>query len=515
VPVATPTTTSLAQRLNGITPHEAAFLEAERKWAETARDKQIMEIDGWSLAVAMSGRGFGKTLMGASWVRRCAGLYPGVVIHVIAPTYSDLRNVAFGGESGLLSVIPAEMIEQVNHSLFEIELKNGSMIRGFSAEAPNRLRGPQCTFVWGDEVAAWGLTAEETLSNIDFSTRIVFTTKSGKQVQPQRFYTTTPRPLEWLKDMIDRPGCKVVTGSTYENRANLAEAFIKELSRYEDTQIGRQEIHGEMIDIGEAAIIKRSWIKLWPATKPLPWFEFVVISFDTALTEKTYDRETFEPDFTACTVWGIFANSEKIAERNVASWNIILLEAWRDRLGFPQLIARAKKELKAVYGQRTVAAIGTPLFGAPRAGIEQKKHPDLMIIEEKGSGISLRQQLSSEGIWTYPYNPGRADKTSRLHGVSHVAAAGRIWVPESTRSPNAPREWVKPFLDEVCVYSGPGTTKHDDYVDSASQVWRFFADRWLEAGVTTPLAEDSVTLDVGFGGITLEAEIMDVEPPYG
>lgn len=507
--------TTIRSQLQGLRPHEAAFLDAERKWTETARDKQILPIEGWNLTVAMSGRGFGKTLTGASWTRRVAGMYPGCITHVVAPTYADLRGVVFGGESGLLSVIPAPMIKNINHSLFEIELWNGSLIRGFSAEAPNRLRGPQCHFLWGDEIAAWGNTAEEMLMNIDMSTRLVFTTKSGKVIQPQRFYTTTPRPLAWLKEMVDRrltdDSVHVITGSTYENKDNLADAFIRELSRYEDTQIGRQEIYGELIDVGESAIIKRSWLKLWPHDEPLPWFEYIFVSLDTALTEKTFDKKTFEPDFTACTVWGIFAHQRR--------WNMMLLEAWRDRLGFPQLIERARKEMRAVYGRRYIVSSYRPLIGeADRPPYEQEKRADIMIIEEKGSGISLRQMLASEGQDSWPYNPGHADKTSRLHGVSHVAAAGRIWLPESTKSPGNPRGWCNPFLSEVCVYSGPGTTKHDDWVDSFSQGARFFADRWLEGGVgpDQQIRNDSVMVEVDLPpGVVIDSMGEEVEPPYG
>jgi hypothetical protein len=97
---------------------------------------------------------------------------------------------------------------------------------------------------------------------------------------------------------------------------------------------------------------------------------------------------------------------------------------------------------------------------------EQTKHPDLLIIEDKGSGISLRQVLSQHGIDSFPYNPGRADKLSRLHAVSHIARHGRIWLPESDKRPGKPKDWVEPVLKQLCVYSGPGTTPHDDWVDS-------------------------------------------------
>lgn len=472
--------TSLAARLRAMSEGDLAFIESERGWAERARADQVLPIDGWSLTIAQPGRGWGKTMSGSAWVRRCAGLYPGCIIHVIAPTYSDLRGVVFGGASGLLASIPRVLIKEINHSLFEVRFWNGTLIRGFSAEAPDRLRGPQCTFVWGDELAAWP-NAAETLTNIDMSTRLVFRTADGRLVQPQRYYTTTPRPLSWLKDMIARAD-RVIHGSTYDNKANLAEGFLRDLRQYEGTQIGRQEIHGELLDIGESAIIKKSWLKLWPNAKELPWFEFVGVSLDTAFTEKTYNKKSYEADPTACTVWGVFLHDKR--------WNLMLLECWHDQLGFPELVMRAKKEMKAIYGRRR-DVLFKPLVGSTHE-FEQVVRPSVLIIEDKGSGISLRQVLANEGIDSYPFQPGKQDKLSRLHAVSHVAAAGRIWLPESLNSPGEPRDWVQPMLDELCVYSGPGTTPHDDFIDSCGQFWHYFSARWMSEGVGAMLKEDSV-----------------------
>lgn len=470
---------ALNNALLQIKPEELAFLRAEREWVSVARQKQVLPVDGWNLGLALSGRGFGKTKMGAAWVRRCVGLYPGCVVHVVAPTYSDLRGVIFGGLSGLVASLPAAMIRTINHSLFEIHLVNGSVIKGFSAEAPDRLRGPQCHFLWGDELAAWGHTAEEMLVNIDMSTRLVYrlhprgTTGRDRLIQPQRFYTSTPKPLQWLKKMTERRNVLLVHGSTLENRANLAAGFIAELEQYRGTAIYKQEVLGQLIDIGEAAIIRRSWLRIWPKNRPIPYLEFVFASFDTALTEKTFDKKTFDPDFTACSVWGVFIYDNR--------YHMMLLDCWHDRLGMPELIMRAKKELAASYGRKQ-EVVFRPLIGAPQV-LAQNKKLDLIIIEDKGSGISLRQMLANEGIDTYGYNPGNADKLARLHAVSHVAAAGRIWLPESAHQPGQPRSWIVPMLDEVCVYSGPGTTKHDDFVDSFSQGARYFADNYLNTGV--------------------------------
>ena len=392
----------------------------------------------------------------------------------------------FGGPSGLVNTIPHEMIASINNSIFEIRLVNGSLIKGFSAETPDRLRGPQSHFTWGDEAAAWGTNAEATISNIDLSTRLFYLTKDGRRIQPQRLYTTTPRPLDWLKAMLERRGTRVVKGTTMENRTNLAEAFFDELQQYEGTQIYRQEVLGELLEVGEAAIIKRSWLPLWGYDRPLPWFDFVFVSLDTALTEKTFNQKNYEPDFTACTVWGVFPDKRR--------WHMMLLECWHEQIGFPELIVRAKREMKAKYGRRR-DLIFKPMVGDPQYH-EQIKVPDLLIIEEKGSGISLRQTLQYEGIDSWPYNPGKADKLSRLHAISHIPAAGRIWLPESKVVRGEPRSWCEPFLKEVTQYAGPGTTRNDDFVDSFSQAVRYFADRWLTMGVTTKIKDDELEWDV-------------------
>lgn len=474
--------------LQRASPADIAYLDAQRAWHGAARSDQILPLEGWFTILAMAGRGWGKTRVGAEWVFRQGGMFPGVIIHIIAPTYSDLRGVVFEGPSGLTAVIPRICIRSMTYSPYpEMILWNGTIIRGFSSETPDRLRGPQATFLWGDELAAW-YRADECLSNIDFSTRIAYRQPNGDLVQPQKLYTTTPRPLQFLVEMIEKrlpngmPATVLIRGSTLDNRENLAENFFTDLMQYEGTQIGRQEIYGELLDISESAIIKRSWLKIWPYDKPMPWLEYVIVSLDTAFTEKTYDKKTFSSDPTACTVWGVFQHDKK--------WHIMLQNCWEDWLGFPELVEKSKKEMTRIYGRRS-KTIFQPLAG-PSYHQDQTKKPDLLVIEDKGSGISLRQQLANEGVNSYPYNPGRADKLSRLHAVSHFARHGRIWLPESEKRDTnnihvgrgKPKDWIEPVLKQLCTYSGPGTTPHDDWIDSCSQAWRIFGDKFIPDGLT-------------------------------
>ena len=121
---------------------------------------------------------------------------------------------------------------------------------------------------------------------------------------------------------------------------------------------------------------------------------------------------------------------------------------------------------------------------------------DQIIIEDKGSGISLRQVLAREGVPALPYNPGRSKKLERLHGISHVFDAGMVHVEAENKKPTEPQDWALPRIGRVCSFSGEGSLKHDDYVDSATQALRYLMD-YARLSVTVkedPDEEDEPTL---------------------
>ena len=433
------------------------------KWMASARAEQLTPPGNWGTWLILAGRGFGKTRTGAEDVAWYAAKNPGVRCGVIAPTSSDIRGVCFEGDSGIINIVPQEMVANYNRSLAEITLFNGSLIRGFSAEEPSRLRGPQFHRMWCDELAAWQYD-EETWDMMRFGLRL------GNN--PQVVVTTTPKPKDLIRRLVKEAdaGKKVVItrGSSYDNADNLAPSFLAEIRQYEGTQLGRQEIHAEVIDPEETGIIKRSWIKLWPKDKHLPEFEYIIMSLDTAFSEQTVDRKTHDPDYTACSVWGLFRHDKKPA--------FLLLDCWQDRLGMPDLIDRVKKEFAVRYGGDDMKPVIKPMIGPQKSQLLGRA-PDLLLIEDKGSGISLRQMLAREDILSYPYNPGRADKLQRLHLVSHLFASGYVWAVESEKKPGAPRTWADPLISQICSFHGEGSIKHDDFVDSVTQALRLMADR--------------------------------------
>ena len=445
-----------------LTPLERAIADWQMHWMVKRLPHQVPpRSKDWTIWLLLAGRGAGKTRTAAEVLGSWAVMQPGTRWLVSAPTYGDLTGVCFEGESGLINVIPPSLIETYNRSEVEIKFLNGSTIKGITAEKPERFRGPQFHGGWLDELAAWQ-RADEAFDLLMFGMRL------GDR--PRIICTTTPKPNNIIRNLLKREGKDVIVtrASTYENLANLAPTFRDQILQYEGTTIGRQEIHAEVINPEEMGVIKRSWMKLWPHDKELPELEFIVMSMDTAFTEETGSTVKGDPDYSACAVWGVFSRGKDRRD-------IILLDCWQDRLGFPDLIKRVKQEMKAEYAPREKALM-KPLFGPAHMENSGRK-PDVLLIEDKGSGISLRQTLGREGIMSAPYNPGRARKLDRLHAVSPLFAAGRVWMPESTKMPGTPISWSQTLVEQLCTFSGEGSIPHDDMMDAGVQGLRYIADR--------------------------------------
>jgi predicted phage terminase large subunit-like protein len=370
---------------------------------------------------------------------------------VAAPTSSDVRATAYEGDSGLLNVIPKELIADYNKSYHEIRLVNGSLIKGIPASEPERFRGGQWHGAWCDELAAWDYL-QDAWDQIQFSVRL------GKKTRI--LCTTTPRPKDLIVDLVGRDGDDVcvTTASTYTNLANLAPSFQKQILQYEGTKLGRQEIHAEIIDPEESGIIKRDMIKLWPTSREFPKFEYILQSYDVATSEKTVN------DPTAASTWGVFKPLD-------GPMSVLLIDCWQDRLQYPDLRPKVLDEYEVVYGEG-----------------REKKRVDLILIEDKSAGISLIQDLQRAHLPVRAYNPGRADKMQRLNVISSLFARGRVWMPESSQRPRYVKDWVEPLLSQLCAF--PDTT-HDDFVDSTSQALRFLRDAgWIDIDGPAPEAYD-------------------------
>ena len=405
------------------------------KWLAGAHPHQITPSGDWyAIHLLLAGRGAGKTRVAAEQIGWWAWSQPKTRWLVSAPTSGDVRGTCFEGDSGLISVIPPELIADYNKSHSEILLINGSLIKGIPASEPERFRGPQFHGAWLDELAAWEYL-RESWDMIQFGVRL--------GTKTMILATTTPKPKELIMELIARDGKDVVvtTASTYSNVDNLAPSFKAQILSYEGTKIGRQEIYAEIIDPEEGGIINRDWLRLWPAEREFPEFEYILQSYDTAYTERT----TGDP--TACSVWGIF----RPLDRPLCA---MLIDCWSEHLAYPDLKPKLLEDYLASYG-------------------EPAKRVDLVLIEEKASGQSLIQDLGRAHVQVRGYNPGRLDKVQRVHLISNIIAAGRIYVPESTTRKGHIRDWAEPMIQQVCSFP---ETSHDDYVDTMSQALRYLRD---------------------------------------
>ena len=427
--------------LNKLPAEQKAAIRARIKWLAAANKHQITPTgDWWAIWLLLAGRGAGKTRAAAEWTWWEAWTKPKTRWLVSAPTSSDVRDVCFEGDSGLLSVIPPSLVDHYTRSLHEIYLTNGSLIKGIPASEPSRFRGPQFHGGWCDELAAWDYL-DESWDMIQFGMRL------GSK--PLMLCTTTPKPKPLIVDLVDRDGNDVVytTASTYDNIQNLAPTFRAQILQYEGTKLGRQEIYAEIIDPEESGVIKRAWFKLWPHETPLPRFEYVVQSYDCATSDKTKN------DPTACTVWGVFKPSPD------KSMSVMLIDAWEEYLQYPDLRPRVIEEATSIYGDANEFGHG--------------KKVDLIVIEDKSAGISLIQDLQRAGLPIRSYNPGNADKMQRLNIVAPIIAKGRVYIPESMKNEGMARDWAETVISQLCSFP---EVRHDDLVDSTTQALRILRD---------------------------------------
>lgn len=225
----------------------------------------------------MSGRGFGKTRTGGEDISEYCRTHPGSRIALVGPSLGDVRDTMVEGESGLLAVLPDAAVKTWNRSLaaLELDLVNGCHLKGFSAERPDRLRGPQHHRAWCDELAAWKYP-RDTWDQLMFGLRL------GRH--PQVIVTTTPRPTPLVKELRAKDDTHLTTGSTYDNLANLAPTLAKQiLARYEGTSLGRQELYGEIVDQIDGALWTLELIDQFRVERA-PDLERIVVAIDPAMT---------------------------------------------------------------------------------------------------------------------------------------------------------------------------------------------------------------------------------------
>jgi phage terminase large subunit-like protein len=217
---------------------------APQRWP----DPQLIDYDVWLL---LAGRGFGKTRCGAEWAIDQARQYgPDGRGALVGATAADTRDIMVEGESGILACAPATFRPLYEPSKRKLTYPSGAIQMLYSADEPDRLRGPQHHYGWADELAAW--------RRIQYAWDML---QMGMRLgqHPQVCVTTTPRPLPLVKELLKNPLSAVVRGSTYDNLHNLAPTFRRTVvAKYEGTTLGRQELDAQILDDLPGALLLRS-----------------------------------------------------------------------------------------------------------------------------------------------------------------------------------------------------------------------------------------------------------------
>ena len=191
-----------------------------------------------------------------------------------------------------------------------------------------------------------------------------------------------------------------------------------------------------------SAIVKREWWQVWEKEDP-PSCEFTLMAWDTAF------EKSQRADYSALTTWGVFYHPD---DTGISQANIILLNAFRERMEFPRLKQEAIDQYK-------------------------EWEPDSVIIEKKASGAPLIYEMRAMGIPVQEFTPSKGnDKISRLNAVSDLFASGRVWAPNT--------QWAEEVIDEVASFP---SGEHDDYVDSVSlALMRFRKGGYLRTNLDEP-----------------------------
>jgi phage terminase large subunit-like protein len=276
------------EALKSLSPAALAALKYD--WEFWARPNQLEPPGNWTTWLILAGRGFGKSRTGAEtirkWVSGDSPLSPGRCsrIALVAETASDARDVMVEGPAGLLACHPKDFRPTYYPSKRSLEWPNGAQALLFNAVEPDQLRGPQFDASWCDELAKWRY-ASETWDQLQFGMRL------GDH--PRQIVTTTPRPIPVVRRLINDRDTVVTRGRTYDNAANLAAPFLRQIEdRYGGTRLGRQELEGEVLEDIPGALWTRDCIDRNRRPEAPKDLIRIVIAIDPAASSNEDSDET-------------------------------------------------------------------------------------------------------------------------------------------------------------------------------------------------------------------------------
>lgn len=254
--------------------------------------------DVFATCFIMAGRGFGKTWAGARWVIKKAWEAK-TIGALVGPTAADVRDTMIRGSSGILALSPPWFMPVYEPSKRRVTWPNGVYAICYSADKPDRLRGPNCGWSWGDEPASW----KHEMAALD---QLPLVLRIGTKIRPpQLLLTGTPRPLKKIEKLLFGekpekkqllPGVVLRTGSSLANRANLAPDTVRLMKSLMNTRWGQQEVLGRLLmDVPGAIFGSAKWGRI-EAEDPIAYAkaqcERRIVAVDPAPTSETGSDES-------------------------------------------------------------------------------------------------------------------------------------------------------------------------------------------------------------------------------
>ena len=409
----------LVEVLNELSEADLKFVASD--WEVWAREDQLapdVSETPWRVWMILGGRGSGKTRAGAEWVRARAMKSGSECqsepqrIAIVGKTLADVRSVMVEGHSGILAVHPAHERPLFEPSKRRIEWRNGTIAEMFAADEPEGLRGPQFTAAWCDELVKWR-GAERAWDMLQFALRL------GDV--PQVAVTTTPKASALLKKIIADATTVTVRLATADNEMNLAPTFLAEMTRrYAGSQIGRQELYGEIVEDANDGLWRRNWIED-ARIATAPELARIVVALDPPVTA------TAASD--AC--------------------GIVVAGLGLDRRGYVLADRTVQGRTPEVWARAACAAFDD--FGADRIVAEVNQGGDLVasVLQQFRDNLPITKVRASRGKWV------RAEPVAALYAEGRVAHVGRFDALE----------------DQMCAFGADGTVKGRSPDRADALVW--------------------------------------------
>lgn len=322
----------------------------------------------------------------------------------VGRTAAEVRDVIVEGETGLLGIYPPWQRPRYNPSKLTVYLHNGATVHLHTADQPDSLRGPNYYAAWADEIAAWRY-GMEAWDNLTLAVRLGI----AKIVA-----TTTPKPVQLIRRLMADPGTILIRGTTYDNIANLSGVFRQTvLERHEGTRMGRQEIHGELLEDIPGALWRREWIRLQDVPrimqggKAVPDMSRIVVAIDPAVSSGE------EADETGIVAAGRGAKDERgyvMADWSMRGtpieWATRAIELYRE-VGADRIVAEANNggELVSTVLRSIDPNIPITLVRASRGKIARAE-PVAALYEQGRIGHAVAMPSLEDQLCSYTAAPG-------------------------------------------------------------------------------------------------------------